>query len=186
MKNHKSNMFKFEEERVKKVLEILNDIEANGLVEDYAIAGGIAAMFYTEPVFTYDLDFFILLKPKYMTRRIITISPISDYLKDKGYSWEGEYIIIEGIPIQFIVVNSDLEKESLKNAEDIMYGQIKTRVLRAEYLIAIFLNAGRKKDFEKIERIIDQSKIDTEFLNKILKRYNLYDIFIKKCLQHLK
>ena len=92
-------MFKFEEKRIKKILEILNEIKANGLVEDYAIAGGIAAMFYTEPVFTYDLDFFILLEPEYMTKRIITIAPISDYLKDRGYDWEGQYIIIEGVPI---------------------------------------------------------------------------------------
>ena len=67
-----------------------------------------------------------------------------------------------------------------------MYGQIKTKVLGAEYLIAIFLKAGRKKDFEKIERIIKQSKIDKDVLNNILKKHSLYHIFIKKCLQHLK
>lgn len=33
---------------MKKILEILNNIRASGLIEDYAIAGGIATIYYIE------------------------------------------------------------------------------------------------------------------------------------------
>lgn len=38
------------------VLRVLNDLLAHRLLEDYAIGGGIAVLYYTEPVLTYDFD----------------------------------------------------------------------------------------------------------------------------------
>lgn len=171
---------------MKKILEILNDIKVKGLIEDYAIAGGIATIFYTEPVYTYDLDIFIAIRPGFITGKVISLSPIYECFTGKGYGWKGEHIIVEGVPVQFILVDSDLEKDALKDVKNIVYEQTKTKILKPEYLIAIFLKTGRNKDFEKINRMLKQSKIDREFLNKILKKHNLYHIFNKKCLQHLK
>ncbi len=58
---------------MKKILEILNELKKKGLVEDYAIGGGVATIFYTEPVFTYDLDAFIIVKPE-PKRKIISLA----------------------------------------------------------------------------------------------------------------
>ena len=37
-------------------LRALNRIKAEGVVDDYAIAGAMALLFWAEPVPTYDLD----------------------------------------------------------------------------------------------------------------------------------
>jgi hypothetical protein len=43
---------------LKKTLKVLNDLKKKGIIKDYAIAGGIATIFYVEPILTYDLDIF--------------------------------------------------------------------------------------------------------------------------------
>jgi len=163
---------------MKRILEILNELKEKGLVENFAVGGGIATIFYTEPVFTYDLDVFIIVEPG-SHKKIISLAPIYDYIKSKGYTWKGEHIVIEDMPVQFIPVGSDLEREAIENASCVTYSDVKTKVISAEYLIAIALKVGRAKDFEKVARLVEQAKIDTGILKKILKKYRLSDKFKK-------
>ena len=161
---------------MKKALEVLNKIKEKGLVEDYAIGGGIATIFYTEPVFTYDLDVFVLVRPE-SSSKILSFAPIYSYLENKNYPWKGEHIVIEGIPVQFIPAAGELEQNAVKNSAVITYSGIKTKVLPPEYLIAIALKVGRGKDFEKVGRLLGQAKIDKNILEKILKKHHLWEVF---------
>ena len=163
---------------MKETLEILNNLKDRALIDEYAIGGGIATIFYTEPSFTYDLDIFVIVKTE-PGAKIISLAPIYDYLTSKGYSWKGEHIIIEGLPVQFIPVESGIEREALENAKDTTYSGVKTKILSAEYLIAVALKAGRRKDFEKVGRLVEQTKIDKKMLEAILKKYQLLDNFKK-------
>ena len=163
---------------MKKTIEVLNSLKDKKLIDDYAIGGGIATIFYTEPVFTYDLDIFVIVKSG-PNEKIISLAPIYDYLTSKGYPWKGEHILIEGFPVQFIPASAGIEKEAVENAKDVVYSGIKTKVLSAEYLIALALKVGRRKDFEKVTRLFDQAKIDKPVLEKILKKHNLLDKFKK-------
>jgi hypothetical protein len=157
---------------MKKTLKIINELKKKGLIEDYAIGGGIAAIFYVEPFLTYDLDIFIIPSKKERRRNLISLSSIFDYLKDKGYFWSGEHIIIEGIPVQFIPADK-LEEEAVKEAKQVRYEGIKTKVMTPEYLTSILLRAGRKKDMEKIEKLLQQAKVDMKKLKGILHRHGL-------------
>jgi predicted nucleotidyltransferase len=163
---------------MKEALEILNTLKDTSLINDYAIGGGIATIFYTEPVFTYDLDIFVVVKSE-PDAKIISLAPIYDYFASKGYSWKGEHIIIEGLPVQFIPVESGIEREALENSKDVIYGGVKTKILSAEYLIAIALKAGRRKDFDKVGRLVEQAKINKRALEAILKKHHLLDKFRK-------
>ena len=44
---------------MRKTIEILNGMVAGGVIEGYAIAGAVAAIFYTEPTDTVDLDILV-------------------------------------------------------------------------------------------------------------------------------
>jgi hypothetical protein len=68
---------------VEKTLTILNNLVTQGLLEQYAIGGGIAVLFYAEPILTYDLYVFCLLPKK--QDDLISLSPIYEYLLEKGY-----------------------------------------------------------------------------------------------------
>lgn len=161
---------------MRETLEVLNSLKDRALIDDYAVGGGIATIFYTEPVFTYDLDVFVIVKSG-LVGKIISLTPIYDYLTSKGYPWKGEHIIIESLPVQFIPVESGIEREAVDNAKEITYSGVKTKILSAEYLIAIALKAGRRKDFDKIGRLVEQAKIDKKILESILKKHHLLGKF---------
>lgn len=157
---------------MRQTLKVVNELKDKGLINDYAIGGGIAALFYIEPFLTYDLDVFIISVERAEEKNLILFSPIFDYLKSKGYSWKGEHIIIEGMPVQFIPAD-ELEKEAVENAKAIEYEGIKAKVITPEYLIAILLRAGRKKDIEKIEKLFEQTDIDRTKLEEVLNKFGL-------------
>jgi len=147
---------------MKEALQVINELKKKGLIVDYAIGGGIATIFYTETFLTYDLDIFIVIKlpPE---KNIIDLSYLFDYLTSKGYKWKGEHIIIKGTPIQFIVAD-ELEKEAIENARSIKYKGETIKIFSPEYLIAILLRTGRKKDMEKIEKIMEQAEVNEQKL----------------------
>ncbi len=153
------------------VIKAINRMVEKGLIDDYAIGGGIAAMFYIEPFLTYDVDIFILIEQG-KKGRIILLSPVYNYLNGRGYPWKGEHIIIEGIPVQFIPAD-ELETEAVRNARKILFKGIATKIVKPEYLIAILLKAGRKKDLHKIEKILEEAKVDRKKLKEILAKYDL-------------
>jgi len=44
---------------IKEVIETINRMQADGVIERYAIGGVVAATFYLEPVATLDVDVFV-------------------------------------------------------------------------------------------------------------------------------
>lgn len=157
---------------MRKTLKILNELRKDGLVEEYAIGGGVAVLFYVEPIFTSDLDIFCLV-PMAKASLLTTLSPIYDFFKKKGYKFHKEQIVIEGVPVQFIPAYNELVEAAITHAKEIEYEGIKTKVVGLEYLIAIMIQTNRPKDRERIFLILEEAKIKQEVLNKILKRHGL-------------
>ena len=157
---------------MKKTLAILNKLKEGGLIDGYAIGGGIAVLFYVEPVFTSDLDIFCLI-PAAKGKTIVSLSPIYDFLKKKGYKVHKEQVVIEGVPVQFIPAYNELIEDSVKEAKEVDYEGLKTRVVGLEHLLAIMLQTNRPKDRERIFLILGETKVKKESLNKILKKHNL-------------
>ena len=71
---------------IKETLEIINAMEAAGVIGRYAIAGAVAAYNYVEPAVTDDLDILISFRePHQQTDAgLVTLAPIFSYLKQRG------------------------------------------------------------------------------------------------------
>jgi hypothetical protein len=156
---------------VEKTLKVLNNLEKKGMIERYCIGGGIAILYYAEPVLTYDLDVFCLLPAE--KGGLITLSPIYEYLQKKGGKVEEEHIIIEGIPVQFIPAYNELVEEAVDEAIEVKYERVKTRIVRAEHLLVIMLQTYRSKDRERMLLLLDEAQVDMACLENILDRHGL-------------
>jgi len=156
---------------VKRTLEVLNELEREGVFTRYVIGGAMAATFYTEPVLTFDLDVFVLLQSS--ATGLVSLAPIYDALRTRGYKEEQECILIEGVPVQFLPAYNALIEEALAQAREIDYEGVPTRVVRAEHLVAICLQTGRTKDRARIAMLCEQAQLDREFLAQILNRHQL-------------
>ena len=160
---------------MEKTLRLIKELKEKKIITDYSIGGGIAALYYVEPLLTYDLDiFFIPIEDS-----IDVLTPIYGYLKEKGFKAKKEHILIEGVPVQFIPVYNDLVEEAVQYSVEVRYGRIKTRVLGVEYLIAVMLQTYRPKDKERLVKVFEDAKIDIELLKKILKKHGLYDRYVQ-------
>jgi len=156
---------------MKKALELVNELKDKKIIEDYAIGGGKATIYYTEPFLTKDLDFFVFVKD---SKSISALQPVYDFFKEKGYSWEGQWIIIDGEKVEFFIAGKPLQKEALENAREVAIEGVKTKILSPEYLMAIALDANRTRDKLKVEMMIQQEvEIDQDRLYAVLDKYNL-------------
>jgi hypothetical protein len=105
------------------------------------------------------------------------LTDIYDYLKFRGYDkWVGQWIIIDGIPVEFIPAQG-LEEDAVKNAVEVEYEGVKTKVITPEYLIATFLKTSREKDKIKIQMLLEQAEVDIGKLEEILTKYGLINEF---------
>lgn len=156
---------------MKATLAVLNELEAQAIVERYAIGGAMAAMFYAEPVVSYDLDIFVVLPVG--NGNLLTLTPLYTALQQRGYTPQGEHVLIEGIPVQFLPVYNPLLEEALKQARSVEIEGIPTRVLRAEHLICIALQTGRAKDRDRVRLLLKEGQPDSDLLAEICHRYHL-------------
>ncbi len=156
---------------MKRTLQVLHELEREGVFARHAIGGAMAATFYAEPVLTFDLDIFVLLAPS--AGGLLTLAPIYEALRARGYHEQRECVAIEGVPVQFLPAYNPLLEEAVREATDVAYQDAPTRVLRAEHLVAICLQTGREKDRERVRLLRAQAKLDDELLSKVLQRYDL-------------
>lgn len=156
---------------MEKTLDVIQDLQKKGLINQYAIGGGIAAVFYIESIMTFDIDIFFI--PAENEQNLLPLSPIYEYLKEKGYKPEKEYIIIEGIPVQFLPAFNQLVEEAVSEATPTRYKEVDTKVMKLEHLIAIMLQTNRPKDRERVVKAINEGKPDKTLLDKILNKFKL-------------
>ena len=151
------------------VLRAANELVSAGLMKDYALGGALAAIYYTEPITTYDADIISVASDKTLSDGI---PAIYSHLQSKGWRVEREHLLIGDFPVQFLAA-SGLTEEAVREARPVQYEGVPAKVFRPEYIIAIAASVGRHKDFARIEQILDQVKIDKALLDDILRRYNL-------------
>jgi hypothetical protein len=152
-------------------LNVLNELERAGLFSRYAIAGAMGATFYVEPLLTFDLDVVVLLPET--EGGLLTLTPLYKALRAQGHEEEGECVVIEGIPVQFLPAYNLLLQEALLEARQMSYQSTSTRVLRVEHLTAICVQTGRAKDRERVRLLLAQATMDHAYLADILRRHNL-------------
>ncbi|MDX2226130.1 MAG: hypothetical protein SFY92_03385 [Verrucomicrobiae bacterium] len=156
---------------MKEALQIFNEMKESGIIKDYAIGGAIAAARYIEAVTTEDLDIWILMESDSL---IADLNPLYSFLRSKGYhQFQGEGVMIGPWPVQFLLPPSPLVAESIVQAEDTEFEGVKTRVLKAEYVVAISLETGRHKDFIRINGFLDEKAVDPQSLQLLIGQHNL-------------
>ncbi len=154
-----------------KTLRVIEELEQKGIIERYAIGGGIAALVYVEPFLTYDLDAFVVLPSA--KGKLVSLRPIYDALTKKGFKPEGEHIRIGDFPVQFIPAYNRLTEEAIREAVIVKSGGLKMRVFRLEHLVAIMLQTSRPKDKARLVQVLDQAEPDEQYLSQILTRHRL-------------
>jgi hypothetical protein len=154
-------------------LRALNSMRDEGVVEDYAVAGAMALIFWTEPVATLDLDVLVLLPPA--EGAIVSLSAIYRWAEARGFGVEGEHILIEGVPTQFVPSPNDLADEAIASSVTLDYEGVLVKVVRPEYLIALYLepSARTPRRRERAAALLELPDLDRELVADIVRRFEV-------------
>ena len=93
------------------VLSAANDLVSAGLIKDYALGGALAAIYYTEPITTYDADIIFVASDKTLSAGI---PAIYSHLQSKGWRVQREHLLIGDFPVQFLAASGLTRKQSAK------------------------------------------------------------------------
>jgi hypothetical protein len=154
------------------VIKIINQMQADGVIERYAVGGAVGATFYLEPVATLDVDIFVAFKPE-AGSAIVSPQRIYDYLTVRGGTVQGEYIVISGWPVQFLPPANPLVEEALAQAVEKDVAGTSVRVFTAEHLAAVALQTGRAKDKARLLQFIEAGVLDPASFQAVLARHGL-------------
>lgn len=158
---------------IKDAIATINRVQADGVIGRYAIGGAVGATFYLEPVTTLDVDIFVGFRTE--PGQLLSLSPIYDYLKARGCTVEGEYIVVAGWPVQFLPPGNPLVEEALAEAVDRDIDGTPMRVFTAEHLAAIALQVGRAKDKARLLQFVEAGTLDAARFQAIVARHGLVD-----------
>jgi hypothetical protein len=157
---------------MEKVIQVLNRMQADGIIERFAIGGGIAAIRYLEPYLTDDIDVFIspvVVGPN----GLVSFGRIYEYLEELGYNTEKEYIKIEGWLVQFVPASESVQEEAVAQADRVAFGGEYTPIFSAEHLAAELLRSGRLKDHMRVVALLESRQMDMEVFRDIISRHGL-------------
>lgn len=163
---------------ITEVITTVNRMQADGVIERYAIGGAVGATFYLEPVATLDVDIFVTFRPG-PESLLVNPQPIFDYLKARGGTMEGEYIVVAGWPVQFLSAGTPLVVEALQEAVERDVDGTPARVFTAEHLAAIALQTGRARDKTRLLQFIEAGVLDSGRFQALLARHGLVDAWNK-------
>jgi len=168
-------------------LEVLNELVAQCVIDKYAIGGAVGAIFWVEPFDTIDLDIFVFLPPS--APPMEPLRNVFDFLKARGYRFEREFLMIEGVPVQFLPADDPkgLTRAALEAAVPVPYQganrTIETWVLSPEYLIAIALDVQRSKDYDRVSRLLGEATVDRQLVDQLIQRFVLgesWKVFLRR------
>lgn len=121
-------------ENIGEVLDVLEEMKGAGIIENYAIGGAFAAILHYEPISTIDLDIFFFLGEK-NDSPILSLNALYDFAKEKGFSFDHEFINIYGWLVQFVeATHSPLWTEAIENADTIKIVDSNAKVIDKEHL----------------------------------------------------
>lgn len=139
----------------------------------------MGAIYFIEPITTYDLDVLAILPET--DGGLIDIAGLYRHLnKDLGFVLDGKHVIIGDVPVQFLPVFNDLLREALEEAVEIPVGGASSRVLSYEHLLAIMVKTGRPKDRLHLHLALESLSPDMDRLDGILRRHGLEDAWRKE------
>jgi hypothetical protein len=156
------------------ILDSLDILVKEKFITSYVIGGATALMYYSDPVATDDIDFFVTVNS---TEKIIDPTPIFDRMKEMGFTVEREHLKYKNIMVQILMTGDPLTIEACNNPNVVSMEGHKVPIFGFEYVIALMVSNFQPKYAPRMFSVLHENKYDNTKLMEILKRYKLVDKF---------
>lgn len=142
---------------MERVIHTLDEMVRDGVIEDYVIGGATALLYFSVPNFvTEDIDVFVHLKDR-PSSSIIDVSPLYNYLiSRKNAHIQGEYIVVDDFPLQFLTPYDELSNEAFANAMSVSPENIPFKIFKLEYNMGHH-DSARQREIRRAFAHIDEA-----------------------------
>jgi hypothetical protein len=154
------------------VFKELNTLKEERVIGDYALGGATAVLFYAEPTRTYDVDVFVLLA-SVRASALVSLDPIYEWARCRGFTEKSEHILIHGVPVQFLPAHNALAEEAVATARTLDYEGVPVRVIGPEHLAALAFQAGGGRRRERAWQLIESGSVDKTKLDGLLEKHGI-------------
>ena len=149
------------------VFRVLNRMRDEGVVAQYAVGGATAVLFYAEPTRTYDLDVFVTLEAV-GEDLLAPLMRVNEWAREQGFGVQAEHVLIAGVPVRLLPTCNALLEAALATARVHDYAGVPVRVVDADHLVALALQAGGARRRERAWQLLEAGAVDRERLRQIL------------------
>jgi len=154
------------------VFAALNQMRDQGVVEQYALGGATAVLFYAEPTRTYDVDVFVLIAGSHHDA-LVSLGPVYEWARANGFDVDGEHLLVHGVPVQILPAWSPLVVEAIATARIHDYDGVTVRVVDPERLAALALQAGGARRRERAWQLVESGAVDLARLRDLVARHQI-------------
>jgi len=154
------------------VFQVLNHMREEGLIEEYAVGGATAVLFYAEPARTYDVDVFVLLDQA-SAQSLVSLSSVYEWAQARGFGVDAEHVLIHGVPVQLLPAFSPLVTDAIRTARVHDYDGVPVHVVDPEHLVALALQAGGARRRERAWLLVESGAVDRARLRDLLTRHGI-------------
>ncbi len=144
------------------MIKVLDSLKRDGLIQGYALIGGMAVAARGYLRATKDVDFLIDADEDFFR------TEFTKRLKAKGYSvevYKGDFTDpLRGMVrildsnndplVDFILIHRKWQEDIINSAEEIPMGEISVSIAKAEDLVVLKLKAGSPRDLLDVEELI--------------------------------
>jgi hypothetical protein len=172
MRSDEDNLFA---QQFKGIIASINDAQAKGIIEKYAMGGAVAASYYLEPVSTQDVDIFVHTKTSHSILDLGTIAIFDFFKKYYAAKEEAEGLFMGGWLVQFLPPTSPLVEDGMAKAYEVDLEGEPLWIFRPEHLAAIALEVGRYKDKIRLDQFLNSSedKVNKEEFLSLVTQFGL-------------
>lgn len=128
-------------------------------------------LFYAEPTRTYDVDVFVLLASEGST--LVSLSPIYDWARQRGFPEDSEHILIHQVPVQFLPARNALAEDAVATARTLDCDGVPVRVIGPERLAALAFQAGGGRRRERAWQLVESGSVDGTRLGELLENHGI-------------
>jgi hypothetical protein len=143
----------------------LNSLVEKGIIQDYAIGGGYAVIYYDVPFYTDDIDALVVLRSE------DDFHALYEHYRRSGNEIENVFIHIKGMSVQFWPsYTSPLFKRAIEEANKVEIDGTPSKIVKVEHLIVLLLDAYRLKDKIRVKELIKGT--NRKLLDEILTEFD--------------
>ncbi len=153
-------------------IPVINQMQAGGVIERYAIGGDAATSLYLEAVTPRHLEVVVPIPPQ-PGQLIVSPTKIFEYLLGQGAIFEGHFMRIGDTKTLFVPPSTPLLEEALRDATVREIEGHSARVVTADHLAAIAFQSGRAN--ARVLEFAATDALDVDHFHAILARHGLMD-----------